>query len=110
MNKVTHNFKEHRVVSDLLRKFAQGQDCTLQMPWCNHDAQTTVHCHIRKFGLSGLNQKPTDIHGFHACSECHRREKEAGDEDILRALLITQIRMIQAGIIEVKGDKGMQIE
>ncbi|MDG1315018.1 MAG: DUF1364 family protein [Flavobacteriaceae bacterium] len=104
MSKFQPNFKEHRVVSKSLRDFARNQECTLQMPWCNHDTETTVHCHVRKYGLTGLGQKPTDIHGFHACSECHRRESEAGDDDILRAVFITQIRLIQEGIIKVKGD------
>lgn len=98
-----HNPKPVRVVSTALRKAAEGQECTLRMPWCNHDPETTVHCHIRAFGLSGISQKPQDIHGYHGCSECHRRETEAGFEDLLRAMMITQTRLLQAGIISVKG-------
>lgn len=99
------NPKPIRVVSNTLRKFAEGQDCTLMMPWCNHNPETTIHAHIRKFGMTGNGQKPQDIFGFHACSECHRREDEAGWDDILRALMLTQNRLIQAGIISVKGFK-----
>ena len=105
MSHVTPNFKEKRIVSKTLRDAANGQECTLQMPWCNHNTETTVHCHMRKFGMTGANQKPQDIFGFHACCECHRREGEAGWEDILRAMMITQTRLIQMGIITVKGSK-----
>ena len=66
--------------SEALRQFARGQD--LMMPWCNHDPATTQH-------------PPLDFLGFHGCSECHRREKEAGYDDILRALMITQTRIYQ---------------
>lgn len=97
--------KTVRIVSDPLREAAEGQDCALGMPWCNHDPLTVVHCHIRAFGMSGVNQKPQDIHGYHGCSECHRRELEAGFEDLMRAMMITQNRLIQAGIITVKGQK-----
>lgn len=105
MNQVTPNFKDKRIASSPLRKAAEGQECTLRMPWCNHNPETTVHCHIRKFGLTGINQKPQDIHGWHGCSECHRRENEAGDDDLLRAMMLTQIRLINMGIITIKGAK-----
>lgn len=97
--------KGKRIVSKPLRDAAKGQSCTLRMPWCNGNDETTVHCHVRAFGLSGIGHKPQDIHGYHGCSECHRRELDAGFEDILRAVFLTQIRLIQDGIITVKGDK-----
>lgn len=81
--------------SEKLRQFARGQDCALMMPWCNHDPATTVHCHVRMFGSGGTASKPLDFLGFHGCSECHRREKEAGYDDILRAVMITQTRIYQ---------------
>lgn len=80
--------------SKKLTDFAKGNDCTLQLEGiCNRDPQTTVHCHIRLFGIAGVAQKPHDFLGFHGCSECHRREKEAGYDDILRALMLTQCRI-----------------
>ena len=82
-------------VSQTIRDFAKGQTCSMQLPWCNHDPATTVHCHIREFGMAGGGEKPHDFHGWHGCSECHRREKEAGWDDLLRALLITQKRIYQ---------------
>lgn len=79
--------------SKKLRDFARGQECALRMPWCNHDPTTTVLCHVRLFSQAGMGQKPHDFLAFHACSECHRREREAGYEDILRALMETQARV-----------------
>lgn len=85
--------KEPAFVSKKLRAFAKGQDCTLRMPWCNGDASTTVLCHVRAFGWAGVAEKPHDFLAFHACSECHRRENEAGWDDILRAMGETQRRV-----------------
>lgn len=90
---MTAHFKTPPYVSKKLRDFARGQDCTLMMPWCNRDPETTVLCHIRRPWLSGIASKPHDFFGYHGCSECHRREREAGDDDILRALTITQSRV-----------------
>jgi len=90
---MTANFKTPPFVSKKLREFARGQPCTLMMPWCNHDTETTVLCHIRRPWLSGIASKPHDFFGYHGCSDCHAREAEAGDDDILRALTQTQNRV-----------------
>lgn len=82
-------------VSKKLRNFAHGNPCALSMPWCNNDPSTVVLCHVRLFGIAGMAQKPHDFLAFHGCSECHRREKEAGYDDILRALMLTQIRVYE---------------
>jgi len=82
-------------VSPALRGFAQGQECTLQSPWCLGTTDTTVLCHIRLFGMAGMGHKPHDFLAFHGCFECHRHEKEVGWDDILRALMITQARVYQ---------------
>ena len=88
-------------VSKAIRDFARGQECALQMPWCTRDPETVVHCHVRMSGIVGIGQKPPDFMGYHGCAECHRREKEAGNDDILRALLITQHRLWFAGILRM---------
>ena len=90
---MTAHFKERNYKSQKVRNFANGQTCTLRMPWCNHNPETVVLCHIRAFGWAGVAQKPPDFLAFHACSECHRREKDAGWDDILRALGETQRRV-----------------
>ena len=48
--------------------------------------------------------KPLDIFGYHGCSECHRRESEAGSDDIQRAMMETQTRLYEVGLI-VEGKK-----
>lgn len=97
------NLKSKPCVSKAIRKFARNQTCALRMPWCNGDPETTVHCHIRRAGFNGIGMKPLDIFGWHGCSECHRRENEASDGDILRAMMETQTRLYDAGLLEVKG-------
>lgn len=105
--------KERRVVSKPLRQSAAMQPCTLRLPGvCNGRLDTTVLAHIRGWGNAGIGQKPHDIHGVYACFSCHnaidRRDRmtagEVGFEDILRALIETQSRMIAAGLIHVAGE------
>jgi hypothetical protein len=38
---------------------------------CNFDPETTVLCHYRLMGLSGIGMKPVDICGAWGCSACH---------------------------------------
>lgn len=95
-----------------LRAFAEDQLCTLRIPgFCRHDPKFTVGCHIRLFGAGGMGQKPHDIFMVHACDRCHSvlddRSRWAGAqvgfEDVLRALIETQTRLLIAGKIEVIG-------
>lgn len=99
MSRITPQFqpaqKVQPFVSKKLRDFARGQECTLKMPWCNFDNSTVVLCHIRRFGVAGVAQKPHDFLAYHGCSECHRREGDAGWDDLLRALMLTQIRVYE---------------
>lgn len=85
--------------SQKLRDFAKGQTCTLRMPWCNHDPETVVFCHKREPG-TGIGTKPHDWWGYHGCSECHRREDEAGDDDIRRAIFETLERVYFADLFK----------
>lgn len=90
-----------RCVSNIIRQSAKGEQCTARMPWCNRNPETTVFCHIRKFGFAGFNIKPQDLHGFYGCSECHSRENEMGFEDLLRAMMETQTKLWEKGILKV---------
>ena len=104
---MTLMYPKHRTfVSTAIRNFARGQDCTLMIPGvCNRNPETTVHCHLRMFGMVGVNQKPHDFHGVHACSDCHRMLDrpnswdQLGWDDVLRALMLTQDRLFQAGLL-----------
>ena len=93
-----------------LRKAAQGQGCTLRLPCCNHDPETTVLAHIRMFGWAGMAQKPPDYLAVFACSACHdaidrRSSEEWGFDDILRALGETLMRQEQMGNLQIGGRK-----
>lgn len=55
-----------------LRKFAQGQECQMRIPFvpCS-SPETVVLAHIRRAGIAGMGQKPPDICGFFACQAHH---------------------------------------
>lgn len=88
------NFKTPVLAHPPARKNAKGQHCTLMLPCCNGDPETTVLAHLRMFGAAGISQKPDDWFAVFACSACHdaidRRGGETsglwGDDDIIRAL------------------------
>jgi hypothetical protein len=55
-----------------LRHLAKGKSCQLRLVGiCNFDSSTVVLCHIRRGGVAGVGQKPPDLCGLWACSECH---------------------------------------
>lgn len=55
-----------------LRKLAKGQACQVRIPnICNFDTTTTVLAHIRRGNVAGAGQKPVDLCGVWACSDCH---------------------------------------
>lgn len=51
-----------------------------------------------------MGQKPPDILGFYACSNCHAEQERgnAGFDDLLRALGKTLLRLLAKGLITVK--------
>lgn len=92
-----------------IRKSARGEKCTLRLSGCNSDPETTVLCHIRRFGWAGMGQKPPDILGVFACSACHdimdgRSVGDCSDTDILRAHGETLMMLVQMGIIRAGND------
>ncbi|MBF9050667.1 DUF1364 family protein [Roseobacter sp. HKCCD9010] len=91
--------KVSNCVSKKLRNFARGQMCTMQLPGCDRSGETTVMCHIRRFTNTGMAEKPHDFFAYHGCANCHRNEDKAGDDDFLRALIITQNRLYEAGLL-----------
>jgi hypothetical protein len=105
MNKAPLGLKTPRMVSAPLRNFAKGQPCTMQLPGCDGGGETTVLCHVRRFTNTGMSQKPHDLHAYHGCASCHRDEDTAGDDDFLRAMILTQTRVFEAGLVTVKGGR-----
>lgn len=105
--------KQPVLVSQRIRDFAAGQDCTLRWECCRRDPAYTIHAHIRMAGISGVAQKPDDWFGVHACDACHdvldRRNSTKAEMldwcDVLRAIHETQRRLFAAGILTAKGAK-----
>lgn len=55
-----------------LRTLARGKPCMVRLTGiCNFDPETTVLAHIRRGGVAGMGQKPSDFCAVFACSACH---------------------------------------
>src|SRR5262245_17085591 len=56
-----------------LRGLARGKPCMIRQPAvCNFNSETTVLCHLRMAGITGMGMKANDILGAWGCSDCHR--------------------------------------
>lgn len=95
-------------VSKAIRDSARGEECTLRLPCCNRDPDTTVLAHIRLPG-DGIGIKPPDWFAIYACSACHdaldRRNGITagmwGFEDLLIALRRTQEKLARKGLMRI---------
>jgi hypothetical protein len=87
--------KQPPLVSQKLRDFAKGKECTMMSPVCADDPEKTVHCHVRRYAGAGIAEKPDDWWGYHACYDCHMYEPEMADGDLLMAIRRTQERIIR---------------
>ena len=63
-------------VSKTLRQMARGQDCLINSPTCNHNAETTVLCHGRKG--KGMALKACDSDAVFGCSDCNYYTDQSG--------------------------------
>jgi len=55
-----------------IRKSAQGEECTLRFPCCNHRNDTTVWCHSNRYeDGKGAGLKARDEEGAYGCFACH---------------------------------------
>lgn len=107
------NPKRTAIRSEALRQAAKGQECTLNLPGCNYDRETTVMAHIHDETFGG-GRKADDTSAVHACSNCHdlidgrAYRADAPPELIrfheLRALQRTIRRLVLAGVIKVELD------
>jgi len=94
------------IVSEKLRNSAKGQHCTLRTPWCNHDPETTVLCHLNST-VKGMGNKGDDffaVFGCHACHEAidqHRIEGHARSTYMINALQETHRRWFEMGLLQV---------
>lgn len=55
-----------------ITSLARDQACEIRLPGiCNHNPETTVPCHFRMAGLSGMGYLPHEIFVAHGCRACH---------------------------------------
>jgi hypothetical protein len=92
-----------------LRQFARGQECQIRVPMvCNHNPETSVWCHLRLIGISGMGTKAPDVLGAIGCSACHdfvdNRSHPRNTPEYRRTLLLegmarTQYYLVSKGIL-----------
>jgi hypothetical protein len=94
-----------------LRRASRGATCTLRIPGtCAGETGTVVGCHVNMPGFSGMAAKPCDLFIIDGCAACHAvldsrdrwAEAPLGWDDVLRALMETQQRRWDAGLIRVE--------
>jgi hypothetical protein len=95
---------------DKLTKLARGQPCEIRVPGiCNHDPETTVACHFRLSGISGIGLKAPSLFIAFGCSACHEAVDGRRQTDFTRGTLHlmhaegvfrTQARLIDMGVIK----------
>lgn len=107
-------FRQRPIRSRKLLDSAKGQPCTLEFVGvCNHDAATTVSCHVRD-ELFGMSQKADDTSTVHGCSACHMYMDQGGWvgsisqtvllRHVLRAMQRTLRNRVERGIIVIPLD------
>ena len=87
-------------------KSAEEEECTMESPWCNHDPETVVFCHLNyQLAGKGIGQKADDYAGFYGCSDCHTWYDEHIDSQIVEtfsfyAVLRTWRRLLDKGVLK----------
>lgn len=56
---------------DKLTRAARGRDCTVRLPGCPNNTETTVLAHYRLAGTCGMGIKPNNLQGAWADDYCH---------------------------------------
>lgn len=94
-----------------LRAYAKGKPCQIRVPgWCNNEPETTVGCHYRLAGYSGMSFKIDDLFLAFGCSHCHdvvdgrhgswiEFPRSARQLLLLEGVLRTQAYLAERGII-----------
>ena len=82
---------------------AKGEACSLRTSFLCQDDDTVVFCHLNTI-YRGTAEKSPDLFGVYACSACHSEldNSRVSGTDQLRALVETQMKLYQKGLIEVK--------
>lgn len=92
-----------------LRNYARGMPCMIRLPGvCNFNPETTVLCHVRMSGISGMGHKAPDLLGSWGCSACHAAVDGAGPSGraaLLEGMARTLAHLIEGGFIHVNRNK-----
>lgn len=87
-----------------IMRSAKGEACLADWCGCGGSNDTTVLCHVRKFGIGGMGMKPPNWIGFYGCAKAHQmfdHEKDAAWswEGVMRAVILTQMKLRAKGLI-----------
>lgn len=103
-----------KIISKHIRESARGEACTLNIAGvCNYNNETTVLAHLPDES-NGMGTKSTDLSACHACSACHSLIDSPGDIRLTseerewymrRAMVRTWSRLVEKGIVTIKGLK-----
>ena len=97
--------KRKAIRSKAITQAAYGEDCCM----CGRNDNTTVACHLNEqWAGKGMGLKASDIAIFFGCSTCHKDYDvyaRISDKQLMRAMYRTWVRLIEMGIIQIKGMK-----
>lgn len=92
-----------------LRNCARGMPCMIRIPnVCNGNPETTVLCHLRMAGISGMGLKANDLLGAWGCSSCHTYVDTHGIDGrtaLLEGMARTQALLLERGYVHVIRNK-----
>ena len=89
-------------MANKITKSARGEVCSLRVsPGCRDD-DTVVFCHLNT-NYRGVGIKSPDLFGVYGCYHCHLLldKSQVDYQDQLRALIETQMKLMQKGLIKI---------
>ncbi len=100
--------KQKPIVSNKLRKAAEGQQCTMMSPECSGDSNRVAFRHLNSLNAGqGWGRKADDLFGFDGCQECENwyalghAPRDLKDSYALNAMIKTQRNRYDMGILKV---------
>ena len=94
-----------KIVSKKIRESARGEECAFRFEnICQGRTETVVLCHINT-RFKGIGIKSPDIFAAYGCYHCHaaldQRTIELNYRDILNAMVETQMKLFEKGLIQI---------
>lgn len=91
-----------------IRASARGEACTLRLPVCNGNRETTVWCHSnRAEDGKGMGIKARDEEGCYGCSACHAFLDGGYAGKMPRSLVDTYFDLARAESRRILQQKGL---